>query len=126
MIVNANILLLTNKMDINETYVLSENKKEIILPKIMVDDTNKNNLISILNNKILTILSVNELELIPQITSHHYIFEKNEDSNKINIIFSYLVSYCNIIDKEYSWFKFHWATPNKLNDLLYQTIQLLR
>lgn len=128
MIVNANLVIVSVDMSENKTYILSKinNDKEFDFPVVTVTDENKNVLEEVFINKILGIIDCHELELFPQIITHHDDTISDEE-NTMNMVVGFLVTYKeNTKHNEYRWVEFDYSKNAEPNNTIYRTIQRLK
>lgn len=125
MIVTVYIVVITTRMDLNKSYVLSNDSEKIILPSLEINDTNKNTLIKDIQINIQSHIGVSDIELIPQIITHHSEL-LDKEPNKLNMVIGFLVNYTDIINDNVHWVEFGYNSPDKYHNILYETIQKLR
>ena len=128
MLVNANLVVISVDMSVNKTYVLSQsNEKNFFLfPSVTITNENKNVLEEVIVNKITGLIDCHELELFPQIISHHEpsISDANEE---LNMVFGFLVTYKEETKNDnYEWVEFDFSKEETLNNTIYRTIQRLK
>lgn len=108
---------------LNKKCILSTSKEDIQFPKMVLENLDK------INNQITSFLKefifVNDLVLIPQIISLHSPL-LNEESNKLNIIYGFIVDYNSSIDtSKVQWLDFDPMVEHKFSPIIFETIQKL-
>ena len=122
----ANLVIITTEFCDKSFNVLSMKEDELILPSLEITNENKNLVPQLCYNKILEFIpTVHELEIIPQITTHHCNVIDN-DEDRLNMIFGYLVTHVETTS-ECSWFSIHYKdNKHKYIPTIFEVIQRLR
>ena len=125
---NAHLIIISINMSENKTYVLSTDKEKIRFPFIEIDESNKSQINSMLIDKLIEKVYVENflINTQPQFITIDFDTGDDEQKNNLNIAFGFLADYTNEIDTNCSWIEFNYMDPSTYNNVIFQTIQRLK
>lgn len=135
-----NLFILTVDLKSQKKYILSQEEKDINIPRIALNSINKSKIKYELSEYIRNIIPMNILGVLPQVINLHsqtlantykkldlysYSLEENNESN-IESIYGCLVDYINPSNSNFHWIEFAYEIPNNYSANIFEVCQYLR
>jgi hypothetical protein len=109
----------------NKQFVLSTSEDSIEFPNFVCNSDFLNNPEIYLANFLKKYIFVNDTELLSQLVSidTKYISDNND---RVNIIYGFITTKTNSINKNVNWFEFSYQQPNQYSNILFEVTQKLK
>jgi hypothetical protein len=118
-------------MSTGKTYIVSRKNEnnEFIFPNLPITEDNKDVLEEILTNKATSLTDGNEYESFPQIILHHCNTIDEDNENKLNLVFGFLITSSQQIIKneEFEWKEYLFTKDSSKNqNIINETLMRLK
>jgi len=118
------LIILSISHDNLKQYILLN--KNMDIPNFLLESNNISGLEKYIHNQATNIVFSDPIELIPQLISFNSSNIKNNNETELNLIYGFIMDHTDKIHDSVLWDEFHYASPHKYSDIIFEVSQKLR